>query len=78
MRIVAWWAIRISCGVVTGVAVLMVVYSLAILISLLAGWVQPDFDTPPLPVALCVFVVSLVAMVVGFKAPTWLKIDRLL
>jgi hypothetical protein len=76
MKRVAWWTIKIVCGATTVVGTLMVVYSLGLVISLLSGWLQPDFETPPVSVAFPMLVASLVIMIVGFKAPTWLGIDR--
>ena len=78
MKRVAWWSIKIVCGVVTLYGTLIFAFSSADLFFLLTGMVYPDYRQPGVAIVSTWLVIGLVLMIGGYKAPTWLNIDRLL
>ena len=78
IRATIWWIIKIVCGLFTGVGLILAVSGLAFLVALLAGWVQPGLDVPPMSGAATMLIVGSIQTFVGLKAPVWLDIDRLL
>jgi hypothetical protein len=73
-----WFAIKSVCGIAAVVGVLFVTFSLGQLFFLLTGRVVPDFEQPGVGVVSGMLVFGLVIMIVGYKLPKWLNIDRLL
>ena len=78
LKRVLWWVVKVVCGVVTGMGAILAIGGVAFLVPLTAGWVQPDHDIPPVRGAAAMLAIGLVQMIVGFKLPAWLDIDRLL
>ena len=78
LKRVIWWVIKIGCGLAVGIGALMTVAGIAFLVPLLAGWVQPDLDIPPVKGAVAILVIGLIQMIVGFTVPKLLEVDRLL
>jgi hypothetical protein len=70
--------IKAVCGFAAVVGVLIVTFSLGQLFFLLTGRVVPDFEQPGVGVASGMLIFGLVIMIVGYKLPKWLDIDRLL
>ena len=73
-----WWIIKIACGIFTGVGLILAIGGAAFLVPLLAGWVQPGHDIPPVSGAFTMLVFGSLQTIVGLKVPVWLDIDRLL
>jgi len=78
MRKVAWWSIKIVCGVATLYGTLIFAFYSADLFFLLTGMVYPDYRQPGVAIVSTWLVIGLVLMIGGYKAPTWFNIDRLL
>lgn len=75
---IVWWSVKIICGLAAILGTFYSVFSAAELYFLLTGRIVPDFEQPPVSVVSGVLAVSLVLMIVGYKAPKWLGVDRLL
>ena len=75
---VVWWSVKIICGGAVILGTFYSVFSAIELFFLLTGRIVPDFEQPPVSVVSGMLAVSLVLMIVGYKAPKWLDIDRLL
>ena len=79
MRRIAWWSIKIICGVAAIYGTFLVAFSSADLFFLLAGMVHPDYyRQPSITFVSAWLAIGLVLMIGGYKAPTWFNIDRLL
>ena len=78
MKKVAWWIIKIVCGVAAVLGTLLVAMGSMELYFLLLGRVVPSFEQPGVPFVTTYWVTGLVLMIGGYKLPGWLKIDRLL
>ena len=78
LRPTIWWIIKIVCGLITGVGLILAIGGFAFLVALLAGWVQPGLDVPPISGAATMLIVGSIQTYVGLKAPDWLSVDRLL
>ena len=78
MKRIAWWCIKIVCGIAVTFGTLGVVFAAALLFNLLTGRIEAGFHYPPVEVAAGFLVAGLFILVIGLKAPTWLDIDRLL
>jgi len=77
MRRVAWWSIKVVCGIAAIYGTFIVAFSSADLFFLLTGRVQPDFRQPGVAFVSSLLAIGLVLMIGGYKAPTWFDIDRL-
>jgi len=78
MKKFVWFLIKAVCGIGALVGVLFVTFGLGNLYFLLTGRVEPNFEQPGVEVALLMLVFGLVIMIVGYKLPKWLDIQRLL
>lgn len=78
MKKFVWFVIKAVCGIAAVVGVLFVTFNLGQLFFLLTGRVEPDFEQPGVAVVSGMLVFGLVIMIVGYKLPKWLAIDRLL
>jgi hypothetical protein len=78
MKKLAWLLIKTICGIAALVGVLTVTFSLGNLYFLLTGRVVPDFEQPGVEAVSFLLVFGLVTMIIGYKLPKWLDIDRLL
>ena len=75
---VLWWGVTIVCGSAAIVGMFSSVFGAVELYFLLTGRIVPDFEQPPISVVSGMLLISLVVTIVGYKAPKWLDIDRLL
>ena len=73
-----WWSGKIICGSAVILGTFYSVFSAVELYFLLTGRIVPDFEQPSISVVSGMLVFSLILLIVGYKAPKWLDIDRLL
>ncbi len=78
MSKVAWWIIKIVSGTATIFGAAIVGWSLVALFYLITGKVTVYPDQPSIAGLATVLVVGIVLLICGYKAPKWLRIDRLL
>ncbi len=76
---IAWLIIKVLSGLAALVGAVMVGWSSVALFYLLTGKVTLYLDQPPPAAGLAtVFIIGLILLIGGYKAPDWLDIDRLL
>ena len=78
MKKAAWWIVKIASGAVAVFGTFLVAMGSVETFFLLTGRVVPDFEQPGIPAVLAYSSVGLVMMIVGYKLPSWLRLDRLL
>ncbi len=66
MRRVAWWSIKIVCGVAAIYGTFIVAFSSADLFFLLTGRVQPDSEQPSVAYVSTLLAIGLVFMIGGY------------
>ncbi len=78
MSRVAWWIIRIICGIAAIFGAVIVGWNSVELFFLVTGKVTVYFVQPSIAALAKALVVGMVLLIGGYKAPKWLDIDRLL
>ena len=74
----AWWIIKIISGTAAIFGAAIVGWSLVALFYLITGKVTLYPDQRSIAGSATSLVVGIVLLIGGYKAPTWLRIDRLL
>ena len=79
LKRIAWLVLRVVFGLTSLAGAVLAGWGAGALLVLLSGRAPLYFDEPP-PIAamITVLVVGLVMLIGGYKAPAWLKLDRLL
>ena len=78
MSRVAWWIIKIISGAASIFGAGIVAWGLVALFYLITGKITVYPDQPSIAGLATALVVGMVLLIVGYKAPKWLGIDRLL
>jgi len=78
MSKIAWWIIKIISGTAAIFGAAIVGWSLVALFYLITGKVTVYPDQRSIAGLATAFVVGIVLLIGGYKAPKWLRIDRLL